>query len=186
VRNTHARGRAGLRDLIDRRVFLKGVFASFTAVLFSPSHAARAATPVSAELAAKLRDSIYVYVSPLRSDGGESSCHGEVWYSWIDESVVLITSKESWKTRSLKKGLDRARIWVGDYGRWKQFLGRNEDFRKGPSFDARARETRDEKLLDRLLATYETKYPEEIADWRDKMRTGFRNGTRVLIRYTPV
>ena len=95
-------------------------------------------------------------------------------------------SRETWKARSLKTGLDRARIWVGDYGRWKRFLGHNEDFRKGPSFDARARATRDEKLLDRLLASYETKYPEEIADWRDKMRSGFRDGTRVLIRYKPV
>lgn len=139
-----------------------------------------------AELAAKLKVSEYVYVSPLRKNGQESTCHGEVWYDWIDGSVVMITSRETWKARSLKKGLDRARIWVGDYGRWKQFFGHNDDFRKGPSFDARASTTRDEKLFDRMLTTYETKYPEEIADWRDKMRSGFRDGTRVLIRYTPV
>ena len=109
-----------------------------------------------------------------------------MWYSWIKGSVVLITAKETWKARSLAKGLDRARIWVGDYGRWKQFFGRNEDFRAGPSFEARATAVRDAELLDRLLASYEIKYPEEVADWRDKMRSGFHDGTRVLIRYTPI
>ena len=71
-------------------------------------------------------------------------------------------------------------------GRWKQFFGSKEDFRGGPQFDAQARVTRDEKVLDRLLTSYETKYPEEIADWRVKMRSGFHDGTRVLIRYSPV
>ena len=42
-----------------------------------------------------------------------------------------------------------------------------------------------EKDLDRLLAAYETKYPAEIADWRDKMRSGYADGTRTLVRYTP-
>ena len=32
-------------------------------------------------------------------------------------------------------------------------------------------------------ARYETKYPDEIADWRDEMRNGFRDGSRILIRY---
>jgi hypothetical protein len=186
VRDTRSRGRAGLGDLIDRRSFLGSVFASLATFFISASPVARAATPVSAKLQTTLRDSTYVYVSPLRPKGEESSCHGEVWYSWIDGSVVLITSKESWKARSLRKGRDRARVWVGNYGRWKGFLGRNEDFRKGPSFEARASESRDKKLLDQMLESYEIKYPEEIADWRDKMRSGFEDETRVLIRYTPV
>ena len=188
MRDTHAGGRGRIGDLIDRCIFLGGAFASLATFVFSRSLAARAAKPasLSEKLGAKLRDSPYVYVSPLRSSGSESTCHGEVWYGWIDGSVVLITSKESWKARSLTKGLDRARIWVGDYGRWKQFFGRNEDFRAGPSFEARATAVRDVELLDRLLASYEIKYPEEVADWRDKMRSGFHDGTRVLIRYTPI
>jgi len=195
VRDTHARGRAWVGDLIDRRVFLNGAFASlatFFLSLLSPPFTARAGNQVavssklSAELESKLRVSEYVYISPLRKDGQESTCHGEVWYDWIDGSVVMITSKKTWKARSLEKGLDRARIWVGDYGRWKAFFGHNDDFQQGLSFHARASTTLDEKLFERMLTTYETKYPEEIADWRDKMRSGFRDGTRILIRYTPV
>jgi len=43
-----------------------------------------------------------------------------------------------------------------------------------------------EALLDRLLAVYEKKYPREIANWREKMRDGYRSGARLLLRYTPV
>ena len=187
MRDTHARGRAGIGDLIDRRVFLGGAFASLATFAFSTPFASRAAQPatVSAKLGKELESSPYVYVSPLRTGGGESTCHGEVWYGWIDGSVVLITSNESWKARSLVRGLDSARIWVGDYGRWKRLIGHNEAFRAAPTFDARVRAVRDEGLLDRLLEAYETKYPKEIDDWRDKMRSGFHDGTRVLIRYTP-
>ena len=83
--------------------------------------------------------------------------------------------------RALERGLDRARVWVGDHGRWKALIGRNEDFRKAPSFDARAEVVKDDALLDALLARFEEKYPAEIANWRDKMRSGYHDGSRVLI-----
>jgi hypothetical protein len=109
-----------------------------------------------------------------------------VWYAWLDGAVVVNTAPKTWKARALKRGLDRARIWVGDYGTWKRALGRNEDFRKAPSFDAKATVTRNAALLDRLLAVFDEKYPDEIGEWRDKMRDGFFDGSRLLIRYTPI
>jgi hypothetical protein len=133
-----------------------------------------------------LEKSGFVYVSPLRSDGSESTCHAEVWFGWIEGAVVLITGADRWKSRALARGLDRARIWVGDHGRWKGLVKNNEAFREAPHFDARAAAVKDEQLLDRLLAIYAVKYPEEIGSWREKMRRGFQDGTRVLIRYTPV
>ncbi len=151
----------------------------------APRALARAAAP-DALLETALERSPYVYVSPLRVDGRESTCHGEVWFGWLGGAVVVITGSERWKARALGRGLDRARIWVGDHGTWKGMLGANEEFRKAPSFDARAAIARDAQLLDRLLATFDRKYPEEIGSWRDKMRQGFADGTRVLIRYTPV
>ena len=96
------------------------------------------------------------------------------------------TSPERLKATSVRRGLDRARIWVGDYGRSKGPLGRNEKFRAGPVFDARADFVEDAAVLDRLLAQYEKKYPAEIGKWRDRMRTGFADGSRVLIRYRPL
>ncbi len=132
-----------------------------------------------------LATSPFVYVSPLLANGAESTCHGEVWFGWIDGSVVLTTAATSWKARSLARGLTRARIWAGDYGRWKQLIGRNEAFRSGPSFVARAARVQGESAIDDLLALYEKKYPAEIGKWRESMRAGQRDGSRVLIRYEP-
>ncbi len=138
-----------------------------------------------AQLESALASSLFVYVSPLRSDGNESRCHAEVWYGWLDGAVVLITGRDRWKARAVARGLDRARIWVGDYGRWKRLVGHDQSFRKGPSFLARAERVRDTAVLERLLAIYDEKYPEEIGSWRDRMRHGYADGSRVLIRYRP-
>jgi hypothetical protein len=162
---------------LDRRGFLGGSLV----LLLAPSAFAR-----QAELEQALEKSGFVYVSPLRTDGSESTCHGEVWFGWIDGAVIVNTSTDTWKARALERGLDRARVWVGDHGRWKRLFGRNEAFRQAPSFDARAERLKDDATLDRLLAIYEKKYPAEIGDWRDRMRNGYADGSRILIRYTPV
>jgi len=48
----------------------------------------------------------------LHSDGRESTCHGEVWFFVDEGSVVIATGKDRWKTRALRSGRDRARIWA--------------------------------------------------------------------------
>jgi hypothetical protein len=161
-----------------------------TGLNFSPKRAVAAEpTPpenlsVSKEL---LEKSPFVYISPLLATGQESSCHGELWFAWLDDSIVVNVASDRWKATALTRGLERARIWVGDHGRWKGMLGRrNEDFRAAPHFDARVEKVDDESTLDRLLATYEKKYPDEIASWRDAMRSGVADGSRVLLRYKSV
>ena len=136
---------------------------------------------------ALLERSPFVYISPLRSNGAESTCHAELWYAWLDGAVVVTVARDRWKASAIAQGLDRARIWVGDHGRWKTWYGGgNEAFRQAPRFDAIGERVKDDALLERLLAIYEHKYPDEIADWRDRMRQGNADGTRVLLRYTPV
>jgi hypothetical protein len=183
----------------DRRGFLSGAFALVASgaatAAFGP-RAARASDPgaVSASpnvdpasaLGRALAASPYVYVSPLKRDGSESRCHGEVWFAWIDAQVVLITARDRWKARSLARGQDRARIWVGDIGRVKGLFGASDAFRKLPHFDATASQSGDSALLDRLLARYAQKYPDEIGEWAPRMRSGFGDGSRVLICYRPV
>jgi hypothetical protein len=142
------------------------------------------AAGLGADVTALLEKSGFVYVSPLLGSGAESRCHGEVWFGWIDGSVVLITSKESWKARALGRGLARARIWVGDHGRVGGMLG-SDAFRAAPSFDARASEAKDAALLDRLMAVYRKKYPDEIGGWEPRFRSGLANGERILLRYEP-
>ena len=123
--------------MIDRRRLLEAM----VGLLFAQPLLARAQTPAAsppkdAARAKLFAESPYVYVSPLRSNGEESRCHAEVWFGWLDSSVVLITASTTWKARSLAKGLDRARIWVGDYGRVKKIVGSNQAFRAGSSFVA--------------------------------------------------
>lgn len=133
-----------------------------------------------------LESAEFAYISPLRRSGQESTCHAELWYAWLDDSVVVIVSKNGWKARAQAQGLNRARIWIGNHGLWKGWFGsRNEAFRKAPSFVCEAERIRDDKLLARLLARYETKYPAEIADWRERMKSGYADGSRVLLRYRP-
>jgi len=140
----------------------------------------------AAALQSALAESPFVYVSPLRSDGTESRCHAEVWYAWLDGAVVMTVSSDRWKATAIERGLRKARIWVGDFGRWKGFLSNNERFREGPSFLALGERTEDPELFEQLMAAYEVRYPAEIAQWRDRMRQGQKDGSRVVIRYQPV
>ena len=83
----------------------------------------------------------------------------------------------------MASGRDRARIWVGDFGRGRLVLGR---FRKGPTFLTQAREERDPEALDRLLTVFSTKYADEWGKWEERFKKGFEDGSRVLIRYQPL
>lgn len=150
-----------------------------------PAAPALADAALPAATLAALASSPFVYVSPLGRDASESLCHGEVWYGWIDGAVLLTTSRTTWKARSVERGLDRARIWVGSFGRWKRAIGRNEAFRAGPSFVARASRADDPALVERLLALYPSKYPDEFPQWESRMRDGHRSGERVLLCYRP-
>ena len=135
------------------------------------------------ETVAALESSPLVYVSPIKSDGGESSCHGEVWYSLDGTDVELATAKDTWKTRAVRKGLDRARIWVGDFGQARSADG---PFRKGPSFLAHASVDEDPATFERLMSAYGSRYPDGWDKWEPRFRSGYGDGSRILIRYRPV
>ena len=171
--------------LLDRRGFLAGALALAAWPRHSLAEEPKAGALPEPALRA-LPGSEFVYVSPLHRDGRESTCHAEVWYGWLDDAVVLITSKDSWKARSVARGLDRARLWIGSHGRWKTPLGLSEEFRKAPSFVGRARVSKDAALLDRLISVYDKKYPAKIGRWRDRFREGLASGERVLILYENV
>jgi hypothetical protein len=171
-----------------RRDFLVGslAFAPWALLPLRPAWGRPADGVLPAATVEALEKSDYVYVSPLRGNGSESRCHGEVWYGWLDGAVVLNTQSGTWKAQALRRGLTGARIWVGNYGRWKGMLGANEKFRAGPHFDARASRITDRAISERLLAIFDQKYPGDIERWREQMRSGFDSGDRIVIRYEPV
>lgn len=177
--------------MMKRRLLLRAMAALFVALLAPSSSWARrryaeALQGEADELEGALRESSYVYVSPLHEDGRESTCHGEIWFAWLDGAVVTTVATTTWKARAHERGLRGARIWVGDHGRVKGLLGENQAFRKAPHFDARAERSSDPELFDRLLAQYARKYPAEIGRWKGRMAKGQRDGSRVTIRYVPV
>lgn len=173
--------------VLTRRTLLGAMLgAAATPLLGRALRAADGGAALPASTLRALETSPYVYVSPLASGGAESTCHGEVWFAWLGGAVVIITANDRWKSKSLVSGRDRARLWVGDYGPSKKLVGRNEAFRTAPSFEARARFEKDPALLDRLISIYEKKYPAEIGRWRERFKTGFASGERVLIAYQPV
>jgi hypothetical protein len=132
----------------------------------------------------ELEKSPLVYISPLKKDGSESRCHGEIWFAWDRESVVIVTSKDSWKARALARGLERARIWVADYGRIR--FGQSDKLAKAPRFDALGKLESDPEAFARVLPIYARKYPDEWASkWEARFKQGMADGSRVLIRYTP-
>ena len=130
-----------------------------------------------------LASSRLVYVSPLRADGSESRCHGEVWFFRDGEDVVLATGKDTWKARALRKGFDRARIWVGDFG---AYSAAKDKVAAAPRFDARAEWDVDRAVFNRLLEAYARKYPGAWSNWKPRFESGFQNGSRIMIRYKPI
>lgn len=168
---------------VSRRTFLRASTAAAAALLV-PTGGLGAdegfALPVATRAA--LDESPLVYLSPLRSDGSESTCHGEVWFVLDADELLIVTAAERWKALALGRGLDRARFWVGDFGRWKRSAGR---FRTGPSFLAKARFEADASVAERALAAFGKKYPDEWGKWEPRFRKGLADGSRVLIRYRP-
>ena len=140
------------------------------------------AQELSEQTRAALEQSPFVYISPLRSDGAESRCHGEVWFHFDRGSVLIVTQASTWKSRALSAGLDLARIWVGDFGSVRRA---GERFRSAPVFTAKAVTGKDDAAFERLLAAFGKKYPAEWGRWEPRFRRGYADDSRVLIRYEP-
>lgn len=168
---------------LSRRSFLHGVLG----VLVWPGGSRAASNPLPPNTSQALDASGLVYISPLKSDGRESFCHGAIWFAWLDGGVVVSTGSASWRARALERGLDQARIWVGDFGPWRKPGGDfDESFRRGPSFTARGRVV-DPTIHERLEQVYTRKYGEKkISRWGARARREIAAGQRVVIRYEPI
>ncbi len=179
-RVAHDRSCAGSR-MTRREILVGGIVGMGVLALSLRSGAQTYALPDETKSA--LAQSGLVYISPLRSDGEESRCHGEVWFAHDHGSVLIVTQSDGWKSRALSAGLDRARIWVGDFGPVRRASDR---YRSAPGFLARATSDKDDAAFERLLAAYAKKYPDEWDRWESRFRRGYSDASRVLIRYEPI
>lgn len=170
---------------VSRRRFLEGAVALSGALALRPLGVRAAggfATPAATQSA--IAKSPLIYVSPLQSDGRESACQAEVWFVPDAGDLLVVTASDRWRARAISQNLDRARIWVGDFGVWKKSGGK---FKRAPTLLAEASILpKSDPTVERALHTFGSKYPDEWDKWGPRFRDGLNDGSRVLIRYRPI
>ena len=142
----------------------------------------RAATLPGATLQS-LAGSQTIYITPLKKGGAESKCHAEVWFAYDRGEIFVVTSSKAWRARAISLGHTQARMWVGEFGVWQRAT---EAFRKAPELTATGALVTDESTQSQVLDKFGSKYKAEWSGWGPKFRNGLKDGSRVMLRYTPV
>ena len=119
---------------------------------------------------AGLKSSEFIYISSTRKDGSLSK-PAEIWFMFHDGAVYVGTSSKSWRAKRIGWKRPQAKIWVGKPD--------------GPAFMATGTFINDTAAQELLLTTYAQKYPSGWGKWEKSFRDGFKDGSRVLIKYTP-
>ncbi|MSR14068.1 MAG: hypothetical protein EXR86_05760 [Gammaproteobacteria bacterium] len=158
---------------LNRRQFI-GV-----ALLFAGSGAARWVSAAGPAVTA-LDNSKLIYLSPLLADGRESTCHAEIWFVQYQAEVYVCTSSTAWRTLALKRGLTRARIWIGEFGAWTQA---KDAFRAAPTLLLEGQVETAPAVHAEVLEVFGKKYAAEWAKWGPQFRDELADGSRALLRY---
>ncbi|MCP5180101.1 MAG: hypothetical protein H6993_14895 [Pseudomonadales bacterium] len=161
---------------MQRRSFL-GLSLSAAAASLLPLRLAHAELPEAADTSA------LIYISPLNRQGGESSCQAEVWFQHHEGALYVVTAASAWRAVAVGKGLSRARVWIGDVGPWKNSDGA---YRALPAIQAAGSLVGDKSVHGAVLARMGDKYSAEWRTWGPRFRDGLADGSRVMLRYTPV
>lgn len=160
-----------------RRTILAGIsLAPAFPLLTRAAWAGEVATPEG-----KLETSRLVYLTPIKSNGEESRCKAEIWFAHDAGNVYVVTPPDAWRAQAVRQGLNRARIWVGDFGNWTRSNGA---FRDAPEFMATASIETDATVHARILEAMGGKYAESgWSRWGPRFHEGLVDGSRVMIRY---
>ena len=167
---------------VSRRSLLRGAVLAAGSIALPGLSRVAASYELSQAVSAAVAKSTLVYVSPLRKDGSESKCHGEVWYVADGADLLVVTASDRWKAEAISKGLDQARLWVGEFGVWTRA---GDSFKQAPSFLSHASIDTDAVVHARALTAFGSKYPDEWDKWSPRFRDGLKDQSRVLIRYAP-
>lgn len=132
---------------------------------------AAAPAQLPADVVRRLETSPYVYISSTRKDGSLST-PAEIWFMWDKGAVYVGTRPGSWRVRRILAGRPAAKIAVGTLD--------------GPSFRATGSIVRDRAVEERLLEVFAAKYPERWPSHAESFRSGFADGSRVVVKYVPV
>ena len=129
-----------------------------------------------------LTTSDLVYLTPIKSNGQESTCHAEVWFAFDGVDLLLCTAHDTWRAQALAQGLNSARLWVGEFGTWTRSEGK---FREAPELMATGTVVSDPAAIEHGLERLGAKYRVQWAVWGPRFRSGLADGSRVMLRYTP-
>ena len=143
----------------------------------------RAATTLPDATLHSLGASQTIYITPLKKGGAESKCHAEVWFAYYGGSIFVVTSSKAWRARAISLGFTQARMWVGEFGVWQRAT---EAFRKAPELTATGALVADTATQSEVLDKFGAKYRAEWSSWGPKFRNGLKDGSRVMLRYSPV
>lgn len=145
--------------------------ALIAALALSGVRPAAADVTLAPEVIRALEQSPYVYVATQRKDGTFSP-PAEIWFMWDQGAIWMASPSTTWRAKRIRAGRGTARIFVGT--------------KEGPMITATGAFVRDAAAYDRLYATYAKKYPDGWPRYEAKFREGLRDGSRVLMRYTPI
>jgi hypothetical protein len=160
-----------------RRQLLATGTAGIAATWLSPRALRAAPAPIAV---AALDRSQLVYVSPIVSGGRDSRCQAEVWFVHHDGAVHVCTQSGAWRAEAVRRGFDRARLWIGEFGVWTRADGR---YRSAPYLEAGASLVEDPAVHAAVLPLFGEKYAAEWDRWGPRFRDGLADGSRVLLRY---
>jgi hypothetical protein len=146
-----------------RRSIAFAIVALLLAPLAAPAELAK-------DLTQGLETAKYVYISSTRKDGALST-PAEIWFLWHDGAVYVGTRPTSWRVKRIKAGRPEAKIAVGSA--------------TGPSFMATGSLVTDPKIQALMLEAYAQKYPDGWPQHADGFRSGFKDGSRVIVKYLP-
>ena len=158
-----------------RRQFLAG-----SAALLVVGRGMLAEAAETSPAVAALDRSSLIYLTPVLRNGSESHCHGEVWFVRYEERIFVVTKADAWRTQAVRNGLDRAKIWIGEFGVWTRADGR---FRSAPYLEVRGSIASAANVHREVLAVFAEKYADEWGKWGPRFRNGLADGSRAMLRY---
>ena len=154
-----------LTALSSRRI-IRAVVALLLVAAADPTWAGE----VPAAAREQLATAKYVYISSTRKDGALSK-PAEIWFLFHDGAVYVGTPPTTWRARRIKAGRPQAKIWVGKPD--------------GVSFTATGELVKDPAIEALMFDTYAKKYPDGWPKYEKNFRNGFKDGSRIVIKYTP-
>ncbi len=150
-------------------VVLAAIVITLSGIAFS--YAPVSAASYSAEVEEALKTSTYAYIASERKSG-EFGTLAEIWYMYHDGFVWVGTPKTTYRAKRILAGRTKANVALGK--------------KDGPAFDATGLIVTDPKLNEVLFENLAKKYPSGWKSFESGFREGFKDGSRVLIKYEPV